>query len=298
MVGASGVRRQDVDLLLHLCHAEKLDYRIIARCWPHRTDRIADHFPDLVHPEVELLTRDGLGATLRERGITRPSVIMQLLTRGDGRPAWALDIADLLIDTREWRSAWTGNSLREQIFVFLRMSNTAEDAVDVPNTLESADHSRTHRVLRAVKNDVELLRKFGRLGPEKVQAVIDIHLARVDTMLDSGNPRIAESEAQLLAAPQWPGTSTGSTQHRPSNRHGRAKIRRPRHADPEPIRLGRLTLKAHVDPQLVQIRADPHQWPPTRQPYLPTHRHLFPNMCQTVKLNMNAHIVTHPREPP
>ncbi|MBG6185193.1 hypothetical protein IWX65_003172 [Arthrobacter sp. CAN_A214] len=135
VVDDSGARLQDVDLLRQLRDAEKLDYRIIATCWPHETDQVADHLTYSVQFEVDLLTREELGAILRERGITRLSVIVHLLTQANGRPAWALNLADLLIHKSDWESVWTGNALREQIFVFLRMSNASEEAVDVLGTL-------------------------------------------------------------------------------------------------------------------------------------------------------------------
>ena len=135
VVDDSGARLQDVDLLLQLRNAEELNYRIIATCWPHERGGIADHLPNSVQLEIDLLTREELGAILRERGITRLSVIVHLLTQAAGRPAWALNLADLLIHKSDWKSVWTGNALRDQIFSFLRMSNASEDAVDVLGTL-------------------------------------------------------------------------------------------------------------------------------------------------------------------
>ena len=135
VVDDSGARLQDVKLLLQLRDAENLNYRIVATCWPHEKKRVTDHLPNSAQFEVDLLTREELGAILRERGITRLSVIMHLLTQAGGRPAWALNLADLLIHESDWESVWTGNALREQIFAFLRMSNASEDAVDVLGTL-------------------------------------------------------------------------------------------------------------------------------------------------------------------
>lgn len=135
VVDDAGARLQDLDLLLHLRDAEKLGYRIVATCWPHETERIADHLPSSAQLEVDLLTREELGALLRERGITRLSVLVHLLAQADGRPAWALNLADLLIHESDWKSVWTGKALRDQIFSFLRMSNASEDAVDVLGTM-------------------------------------------------------------------------------------------------------------------------------------------------------------------
>lgn len=312
-VDDAGARLQDLDLLVQLRDAEKLQYRIVATCWPHEVDRVADHLPRTEPFEVDRLTREELGAILRECGITRLSVIVHLLTQADGRPAWALNLADLLIHKSDWESVWTGNALRNNIFAFLRMSNAPDDAVDVLGTLallgqvnddqlrrlagllqvrqpelmrlirsvaiaglvdvqdhqhydretQGTEHTQSYRVqpqviaasvasevyfsgtpspvrLRDVqdtfpelaadirqtqiytkllgatrpkvpntaelvavlpdaKNDVELLRSFGQLGPEQARAVVDIYSARVTEALDAGSPA-AESGAKLLAA--------------------------------------------------------------------------------------------------
>lgn len=314
VVDDSGARLQDIDLLRQLRDAEKLDYRIIATCWPHETDQIADHLIHSVRFEVDLLTREELGAILRERGITRLSVIVHLLEQANGRPAWALNLADLLIHKSDWESVWTGSALREQIFVFLRMSNASDEAIDVLGTLallgrvndeqmrrladllqirqaklirlmrsvaiaglvdvqdhkqynyetQQVEHTEIYSVrphviaaslasevyfsgtaspvplrdvhnkfpemtaeimqtqiytkllgaarprvpttaeliavLPKTKKNIELLRSFGQLGSEQAQAIVEIHLARVKTLLDAGDPKNAESEAKLLAA--------------------------------------------------------------------------------------------------
>lgn len=135
VVDDSGARLQDIDLLLQIRNSEKLNYRIVATCWPHEKEWIADHLPNSVQLEVELLTREELGLILRERGVTRLSVIVHLLSQAAGRPAWALNLADLLIHKSDWKSVWTGNALRDQVFSFLRMSNASEDAIDVLGTL-------------------------------------------------------------------------------------------------------------------------------------------------------------------
>lgn len=311
-VDDAGARLHDLDLLVQLRDAEKLQYRIVATCWPHEVDRVADHLPRTTPFEVELLTREELGAILRERGITRLSVIVHLLTQAEGRPAWALNLADLLIHESDWKSVWTGNALRDNIFAFLRASNAPDDAIDVLGTLalvgqvnedqlrrlagllqvrqpelmrlirsvaiaglvdvqdiqhynhetQETEHTQSYRVqprviaasvasevyfsgtaspvrLRDVqetfpelaadimqtqiytkllgatrpkvpttaeivaalpyaKNEVELLRSFGQLGPEQARAVVEIYSARVTEALDAGSPT-AESEAKVLA---------------------------------------------------------------------------------------------------
>ncbi|WP_311425486.1 hypothetical protein [Jatrophihabitans lederbergiae] len=118
VVDDAGARLDDVDLLLHSRDAEGIAFRVAATCWPHEIDRVADHLPGSVRFEVDLLSREELGSLLRERGITRLSVIVHLLAQADGRPAWALNLADLLIRDSDWSSVWTGKALRPDICLF------------------------------------------------------------------------------------------------------------------------------------------------------------------------------------
>ena len=141
VVDDAGARITDIDLLVRLRNAEKLDYRIIATCWPHEVAGVSDQFLGASLIEVELLTREELGSMLRELGITRPSVIVHILEQAAGRPAWALNLADLLIHKSDWKSVWTGRALREKIFTFMRLSNASVDAIDVLGTIALLDGS-------------------------------------------------------------------------------------------------------------------------------------------------------------
>lgn len=135
VVDDAGARVDELDLLLQLRKAEGFHFRVVATCWPHERHDLADQVPDATQLEVGLLTREELGSLLRERGITRLSVIVHLLEQARGRPAWALNLADLLIRDGDWRSVWTGKALREQIFAFLRRSKAPADAIEVLGTI-------------------------------------------------------------------------------------------------------------------------------------------------------------------
>lgn len=170
VVDDTGSRFQDVDLLLQLRDRENLNYRVVATCWPHERERVSDQLPNSVQLEVDLLTREELGAILRERGITRLSVIVRLLAQADGRPAWALNLADLLLHEGDWDSVMTGNALRGHIFAFLRMSNASADAVDVLGTL----------ALLGQVNDDQLRRLAGLLQirqPELMRLISSVAIA-------------------------------------------------------------------------------------------------------------------------
>ena len=129
IVDDAGARADDLERLLHARRAENLTFRVAATCWPHEKDTVCDHLPGAVPLEVDLLTREEIGTLLRERGITRTSVLVHLLEQAQGRPAWALNLADLLVDLGDWQSVLTGRAVREQIQAFLRRSEAAPEAI-------------------------------------------------------------------------------------------------------------------------------------------------------------------------
>lgn len=131
VIDDAGARTDDLDSLLHARQAENLTFRVAATCWPHEVDTVGDHLPNALRIEVDLLTREEIGTLLRERGITRTSVLANLLEQAQGRPAWALNLADLLVRHGDWQSVWTGQALREQIRAFLRRSNAVQEAIEL-----------------------------------------------------------------------------------------------------------------------------------------------------------------------
>lgn len=131
VVDDAGGRIDDIDHLLHARHAENLKFRVAVTCWPHEKEHVADQLPNALGVEVDLLTREEIGVLLRGRGITRTSVIAHLLEQAQGRPAWALNLADLLVQQGDWQAVWAGQALREQIWAFLRRSKAPPEAMQL-----------------------------------------------------------------------------------------------------------------------------------------------------------------------
>ncbi len=131
VVDDAGGRTDDLEHLLHARRAEQLGFRVAVTCWPHEKEAVADHLSDALALEVELLTAEEIGSLLRERGITRTSVIAHLLQQAQGRPAWALNLADLLVQQGAWQAVWTGQALRDQIRAFLRRSKARPEAIQL-----------------------------------------------------------------------------------------------------------------------------------------------------------------------
>ncbi len=131
VVDDAGGRLDELDRLVHARRAEGLGYRVVVTCWPHQLAEVVDHLPEAEHFDVELLTREEMGTLLRSRGITRLSVLVQILAQAQGRPAWALNLADLLVRGGDWKSVWTGAAVRSQILAYLRRSGASPIAIEL-----------------------------------------------------------------------------------------------------------------------------------------------------------------------
>jgi hypothetical protein len=126
-----GGRLDELDRLIYARRAENLGFRIAVTCWPHQLDEVLDHLPAAQRFDVELLTREEMGVLLRSRGITRLSVIAHILAQAQGRPAWALNLSDLLVRGGDWKSVWTGAAVRTQILAYLRRSGASPIAIEL-----------------------------------------------------------------------------------------------------------------------------------------------------------------------
>lgn len=131
VVDDAGGRLDEVDRLIHARRAESLDFQIVVTCWPHQFDTVVDHVPNARRFDVGLLTREEMGTVLRSRGITRLSVLVQILAQAQGRPAWAVNLADLLVRGGDWKSLWTGAAVRTQILAYLRRSGASHVAIEL-----------------------------------------------------------------------------------------------------------------------------------------------------------------------
>ncbi|MFT3662170.1 MAG: hypothetical protein QM809_12485 [Gordonia sp. (in: high G+C Gram-positive bacteria)] len=164
VVDDAGGRPDDIEHLLHARDAENLKFRVVVTCWPHEVESVADHLPRALNLEVDLLTVEEIGTLLRERGITRISVIAHLLQQAQGRPAWALNLADLLVQQGAWQAVWTGQALRDQIRAFLRRSKAPAEAIQLLASIALVGDAN--------ENQTRIIAKLFELSPTQFEELI------------------------------------------------------------------------------------------------------------------------------
>lgn len=131
----AGARPDVVVELQTIRRNHRMRYRIVAVCWPHEKDVVADRLHDAVSVEVGRMTKSELGEILRKRGITRDSVLRRILDQAHGRPAWALRLADLLKTGNNWNDVLRGHSVRTEVGRYLRNSRISDDAYETLATV-------------------------------------------------------------------------------------------------------------------------------------------------------------------
>ena len=201
IVDDAGGRFDELDRLVYARRAENLSYRVVATCWPHQVDDILDHVPGAHSFEVELLTREEMGNLLRSRGITRLAVLARILEMAQGRPAWALNLADLLIRDGDWRSVWTGAAVRSQVLGYLRRSGASPAAIDLLAAIAMLGQVGEDQV-RRLGRLLEIPRVDLRHAIDSVAVAGLLDVERVRTWLPQGSPGAALFEDRYKVEPE------------------------------------------------------------------------------------------------
>jgi hypothetical protein len=131
----AGARPEVVVELQTIRRNHQLSYRIIAVCWPHERQMVADRLKDAAPVEVGRMTKAELGEILRKRGITRDSVLRRILDQADGRPAWGVRLGNLLKAGGHWNDVQRGHSVRAEVGHYLRTSRISDHAYQTLATI-------------------------------------------------------------------------------------------------------------------------------------------------------------------
>lgn len=111
-----------------------LRLRLVAACWPHESESISDLIPNGDEIVLELLERPEINAIVTSMGISGVLARQEILDQSEGRPGWAVALADLLLRSG-WTDLLTGKALRGQVESYLRRSGLGEHARDLLATV-------------------------------------------------------------------------------------------------------------------------------------------------------------------
>ena len=110
--------------------ADWLNVRLVVACWPHEIDAARDLLPDAAEIELDLLERPDINAIVRAMGITGVMARQEILDQAEGRPGWAVALADLLLRSG-WEDLVTGRALLGEVDGYLRRSELSVSARDL-----------------------------------------------------------------------------------------------------------------------------------------------------------------------
>jgi DNA polymerase III delta prime subunit len=116
------LRRSDNDLL---------SYRIICVCWPDELKFVQDSLISCTVIPVELMERQHIDRLIIGMGIRNQLARHEILDQAEGRPGWAVALADILTKTNQWSSLFDGQVLLGKVELYLHKAHIADEATDL-----------------------------------------------------------------------------------------------------------------------------------------------------------------------
>lgn len=116
---------------LRATEADVFTFRLVCICWPDGLADLQAELPDAVVHNVQLLERGPLDRLLREMGISSTLARGEILDQAEGRPGWAVALADLLLRADDAGSLLNGKALLGHVDRYLRRAGIDPEAVDI-----------------------------------------------------------------------------------------------------------------------------------------------------------------------
>jgi hypothetical protein len=117
-------------LWLRRAEADLFSFRLIAACWPPDADAISDLLPSAQVYELGLMEREPLDGLIQAMGISGQLARREILGQAEGRPGWAITLADLLLRKNDPHSVISGKALLGEVGRYLRRAGLA-NAIEV-----------------------------------------------------------------------------------------------------------------------------------------------------------------------
>ncbi|WP_141216205.1 MULTISPECIES: hypothetical protein [Nocardiaceae] len=183
-----------LDQLTVIRRQEQLVFTVVGVCWPHERDEVGASLPDSVEFEVEPLIRSDIAKIVRDRGVDGEIELAQILDQAQGRPGWAVYLADLTRADGGLPGVYRGTALHTRVLTYLGRAGLRTAARDVLALI----------ALLGTLRDSEISGLAGQLGQGRAvltQAINEVAvggLLDVDHQLGSGG----EYENTYRVAPE------------------------------------------------------------------------------------------------
>jgi hypothetical protein len=118
-------------LWLRWSEPDLFSYRLIAVCWPPEVEDLQALVPSARVHELSLMERGPLDDLIQVMGITSRLARREILDQAEGRPAWAVTLADLLLRKNDPQSLISGRALLGEAGRYLRRAGLIPGAIDV-----------------------------------------------------------------------------------------------------------------------------------------------------------------------
>lgn len=137
------LRRGESDLMTH---------SLIAICWPDEVDAVRDRLQSAGQLDLDALERPAVDAIVQTMGVRNVLARSQILDQAEGRPGWAVALADMLLKTRKWESIFDGKVILGQAVRYLRRAGISSESIGVLTALAALRYVTDDQVARLAKS--------------------------------------------------------------------------------------------------------------------------------------------------
>lgn len=167
-------------LLRHLVRLRQVEgdiaqYQIVAVCWPDEVTSVRILLPGAETMELDLLEREAVDQVIRSLGIDGSIARSEILDQAEGRPGWAVALADLLISSKDVTSLLSGQALLGEVEAFIRRSRADSDIVALLTIIAALGSIREDE-LSSLQTELDLSRAAlaDRLRRAATSGLVDV----------------------------------------------------------------------------------------------------------------------------
>lgn len=162
-------------LSLRKTEPDLFTFRLVLACWPDGVPQLQSVLPAARVHTVELIERTPMDELLQQMGVSGQLARGEILNQAEGRPGWAVVLADLLLRSRDAESLLRGKALFGQVDLYLRRAGVDPDAIDILALVAALGEVCEHELHRlATEADVRRSAVATVLGSAARSGLIDI----------------------------------------------------------------------------------------------------------------------------